>query len=61
MIYQVVYNYKVIKEFDDRQEAIMYVDSFFKCGDYDRSSANVDIYLDDRKIYSAYLNISYKE
>ena len=61
MIYQVVYNCKVIKEFDDRQKAIMYVDSFFKSNDYDRSSSNVDIYLDDRKIYSAYLNIAYKE
>lgn len=60
MIYQVIYNCKVIKEFDDRREAIMYVDSFFESDDYDGSSLDVDIYLDDRKLYSAYLNIAYR-
>lgn len=61
MKYQIRYSGKVIKEFDERSEAIKYVDNFFKCEDYDGSSMDVDIYLADRKLYSAYLNVSYKE
>ena len=59
--YDVHYCNQVIKSFDDRREAIRYVDEFFGGVDDDRREDTIDILCGDYvKIYSACRLTSYK-
>ena len=60
--YNVHYCNQIIKTFDDRREAIQYVDDFFSGVDDDRREDNIYIYCGDYvKIYAAFRNYAYKE
>jgi len=64
-MFEVRYNGDAIKMFDDRREAIQYVDDFFSGTDDDRRSDHIYIFekkkWDDWLIYSHTRNISYVE
>ena len=60
--YDVHYCNQIIKTFDDRREAIQYVDDFFGGVDDDRRENNIYIYCGEYvQIYAHFRNLSYKE
>lgn len=60
--YDVIYCDQIIKTFNDRREAIQYVDDFFGGVDDDRRSDNIYVYCGEFvKLYSGFRNLAYKE
>ena len=59
--YNIRYDSQTIKTFDNRLDAIEYVDDFFSGVDDDRQHNSIHIYVGQyTKIYSTYRNLAYK-